>query len=252
MPGLARGDRRRAPAAARLHLSPRVPPALDREVVLDADRAATARARGQRADHPRCARRRAGARDARGRHRGQGGGQPVLSGGAGPAVPGGAWALGPHRVPGPIQEVLLARIGRLPHEDRELLQTGAVVGKDVSVAVLRALGGLRDDVLQGALARLTRSEFLYETGAGPDAEYSFKHTLTHEVSYESLAPERRRELHAGITAAIERLHPDRLAEHAERLAHHASRGEVWDKTVAYMRQAGAKALAASAYREAVT
>jgi DNA-binding NtrC family response regulator/tetratricopeptide (TPR) repeat protein len=161
-------------------------------------------------------------------------------------------APSPIRVPDTIQEVLLARIGRLPHEDRELLQTGAVVGKNVSVAVLRALGGLRDDTLQGALTRLTRAEFLYETGAGPDAEYSFKHTLTHEVAYESLAPERRRELHAGITAAIERLHPDRLAEHAERLAHHASRGEVWDKTVAYMRQAGAKALAASAYREAVT
>jgi predicted ATPase len=106
-------------------------------------------------------------------------------------------APSPIRVPDTIQEVLLARIGRLPHEDRELLQTGAVVGKNVSVAVLRALGGLRDDTLQGALTRLTRAEFLYETGAGPDAEYSFKHTLTHEVAYESLAPERRRELHAG-------------------------------------------------------
>jgi tetratricopeptide (TPR) repeat protein len=161
-------------------------------------------------------------------------------------------ALPPVGVPDTIQEVLLARIGRLPPEDRDLLQTVAVVGKDVSVEVVRALGGLRDDALQGALTRLTRAEFLYETGAGPDAEYSFKHTLTHEVAYESLAPERRRELHASIAATIERLHPDRLVEYAERLAHHASRGEVWDKTVAYMRQSGVKALAASAYREAVT
>jgi tetratricopeptide (TPR) repeat protein len=36
------------------------------------------------------------------------------------------------------------------------------------------------------------------------------------------------------------------------LAHHAFRGEVWEKAVTYLRQAGAKALARSAYREAVT
>src|SRR5262249_33456939 len=49
-------------------------------------------------------------------------------------------ALAPVDVPDTIQEVLLARIGRLPHEDRELLQMGAVVGKDLSVAVVKALG----------------------------------------------------------------------------------------------------------------
>ncbi len=34
--------------------------------------------------------------------------------------------------------------------------------------------------------------------------------------------------------------PDRLAEQVDRLAHHALRGEVWDKAVAYCRQAGAQ------------
>jgi tetratricopeptide (TPR) repeat protein len=44
---------------------------------------------------------------------------------------------------------------------------------------------------------------------------------------------------------------DRIAEQVERLAHHALRGEVWDKALLYCRQAGEKALAQSAYREAV-
>jgi tetratricopeptide (TPR) repeat protein len=52
--------------------------------------------------------------------------------------------------------------------------------------------------------------------------------------------------------AIEARYPDRLAEQVERLAHHAVRGEVWEKAVTYLQQAGAKALARSAYREAVT
>jgi tetratricopeptide (TPR) repeat protein len=42
-----------------------------------------------------------------------------------------------------------------------------------------------------------------------------------------------------------------VAEQVERLAHHALRGEVWDKALAYCRQAGEKALARSAHREAV-
>ena len=47
--------------------------------------------------------------------------------------------------------------------------------------------------------------------------------------------------HANVVKAIESLHADRLNEHLERLADHAVRGEVWDKAVAYLRQAGAKA-----------
>ena len=60
-----------------------------------------------------------------------------------------------------------------------------------------------------------------------------------------------RVLHARIADAIERLYRDRLAEQVERLAHHALRGEVWDRALTYFRQAGAKAFARAANREAV-
>ena len=102
-----------------------------------------------------------------------------------------------------------------------------------------------------ALAHLQAAEFLYETRLFPDHAYTFKHALTHEVAYNSLLQERRRGLHVGIVEALERLAADRLTEQVERLAHHALRGEVWDKAVVYFRQAGEKALAQSAYREAV-
>ncbi len=49
------------------------------------------------------------------------------------------------------------------------------------------------------------AEFLYEAGLFPDLEYSFKHALTHEVTYGGLLQERRRELHARIVDAIETL-----------------------------------------------
>ena len=87
--------------------------------------------------------------------------------------------------------------------------------------------------------------------SSPTCIYTFKHALTHEVAYGSLLQERRRALHARIVEALEGLYGDRLAEQVERLAHHALRGEVWDKALAYCRQAGEKAMARSAYREAV-
>jgi tetratricopeptide (TPR) repeat protein len=72
----------------------------------------------------------------------------------------------------------------------------------------------------------------------PDAAYTFKHALTHEVAYSSLVGERRRALHAGVVDAIERLYPDRLAEHHDRLVHHSFRGEIWNKALAYLRELG--------------
>jgi tetratricopeptide (TPR) repeat protein len=71
------------------------------------------------------------------------------------------------------------------------------------------------------------------------------------VAYGSLLQERRRVLHAQIVEAIEALYADRVVEQVERLTHHAQRGEVWDKALPYCRQAGEKALAHSAHREAV-
>ena len=92
---------------------------------------------------------------------------------------------------------------------------------------------------------------LYETCLLPEHTYTFKHVLTHEVAYGSLLQEQRRLLHTRIVEAMEQLASHRQADQVERLAHHARRGEVWPKAFLYSRQAGAKALAGSAYREAM-
>jgi class 3 adenylate cyclase/tetratricopeptide (TPR) repeat protein len=156
------------------------------------------------------------------------------------------------QIPPTAQAILASRIDRLAPEDKRLLQAAAVIGKDVPLAVLEAIAEVAVDTLAEGLDRLRAAEFLYETRLFPDVEYTFRHALTHEVAYGSLLAERRGVLHARIVKAIERLYPDRLSEHAERLAHHAVRGNVPDKAVEYCRQAGAKALARSANREAAS
>jgi class 3 adenylate cyclase/tetratricopeptide (TPR) repeat protein len=155
------------------------------------------------------------------------------------------------QVPSTVQAVLAARIDRLPPAEKHVLQTAAVVGKYAPFAVLREVADVPEEVLRRCLAGLRAAEFLYESSLFPDLEYGFCHALTHEVAYGSLLLGRRRVLHAEIVAAVERLYRDRLPEQAERLAYHAFRGELWEKAVNYLRQAGAKACGLSAYRQAI-
>ncbi|MGH7345439.1 MAG: ATP-binding protein, partial [Candidatus Rokuibacteriota bacterium] len=156
----------------------------------------------------------------------------------------------PMTVPDTVEEVLGGRIDRLAAEERRLLEVASVVGKDVPFAVVHAVAGLPEDVLLRSFERLKSAEFLYETSPGPETEYTFKHTLTHEVAYGRLLAEPRRALHARIAEAIERLYPTRLADHVERLAHHTFEGEAWAKAHAYLHQTGTKAFTRCAHQEA--
>jgi tetratricopeptide (TPR) repeat protein len=109
---------------------------------------------------------------------------------------------------------------------------------------------LPEENIRRGLTHLQASEFLYEIRLFPDLEYTFKHALTYEVAYSSLLQERRKALHATIVSAIERLYPDRIEEQVELLARHALRGELWEKAVLYLKQAGHKTAWRSAYQEA--
>jgi len=162
-----------------------------------------------------------------------------------------ARALPSIQVPATVQAVLAARIDRLSLEEKQLLQTAAVIGTEVPLALLQAIAEVPEAPLRLGITHLQAAEFLYETRLFPEIEYTFKHALTQQVAYETLLQERRRALHARIVGALETLTRDQVAEQAERLAHHALRGEVWDKALVYFRQAGEKAIAQSSYREAV-
>jgi tetratricopeptide (TPR) repeat protein len=125
-----------------------------------------------------------------------------------------------------------------------------VIGKDVPLSLLEALGVEPPDVVRHALSEMQAAEFLYQTRLFPEAEYTFKHALTHEVAYGSLLQERRRALHGEVLAAMERLHAGRLDEHLDRLALHAVRSESWDKAAAHGAEAGARAMGRWALRGA--
>ena len=124
-----------------------------------------------------------------------------------------------------MQAVLAARIDALPAADKHLLQEAAVIGHDVPFALLHAICGLTEDELRSLLDNLQAAEFLYSTQLFPDLQYTFKHALTHDVAYSGVLHERRREIHARVVDATEKLYADRLGEQVERLAYHAVQGD---------------------------
>jgi predicted ATPase len=88
-----------------------------------------------------------------------------------------AQALPTIQVPATVQAVLAARIDRLPPEDKRLLQTAAVLGTEVSFALLQAIAEAPEEALHRGLAHLQAAEFLYETSLFPERVYTFKHAL---------------------------------------------------------------------------
>jgi class 3 adenylate cyclase/tetratricopeptide (TPR) repeat protein len=154
------------------------------------------------------------------------------------------------QVPPTVQAILAARIDRLPLEEKHLLETAAVIGKDFAFSLLEAIADEADSTLRAQLDHLQAAEFLYETSLFPDLEYTFKHALTHEVAYGGLLHERRRVMHGRVLDALERHRSTRLGGQVEQLAHHAVRAEAWERAIPYLRQSGARAMGRSAYGEA--
>jgi predicted ATPase len=99
------------------------------------------------------------------------------------------------RIPPTVQGIIASRIDRLPADEKELLQTVAVIGTEFNLGVARAVSGKSDDDLNRMLNDLQLAEFIYEQPGVGDIEYTFKHALTHDVAYKSVLTERRRLLH---------------------------------------------------------
>ena len=154
------------------------------------------------------------------------------------------------KIPPTVQGILAARIDRLPPDAKDLLQALAVIGREFSQSLIRAVVPKPDDELRRLLNDLQLGEFIYEQPAVGDVEYIFKHASTQEVSYNSLLLERRKAIHERVGEAIETLNQSRVEEHLPELAHHYKQARNAAKAVHFLRRAADQAAARSALSEA--
>ena len=161
----------------------------------------------------------------------------------------GGEAGGLQAIPPTLQQSLAARLDRLG-EARGVAQIGAVLGRDFAYALLRALGGVDDSTLQSALDRLAEADLLIAEGAGPGANYRFKHALIQDAAYDSLLKSRRQALHRRA-AEVLRDQPERAAAEPEIIAHHFTEAGLDDLAIEWWGKAGDQALRRSAFQEAI-
>jgi len=158
--------------------------------------------------------------------------------------------LGDLRIPLTVQAMLAARIDRLPAAEKELLQTLSVIGKEPALELIRRVTGKEVEQLDPLLKNLQLGEFIYEQPSFAGAEYTFKHALTQEVTYNSLLVERRRTVHEKTGNAIEAFFSQRLEDHYAELARHFLRSEDAAKAIRYAQLAADQALNRASLSEA--
>src|ERR1700737_4772621 len=162
-----------------------------------------------------------------------------------------ARSLSQLRLPPTVQGILASRIDRLSAEQKELLQTLAVIGRESPLGLIREVASKAEAQLERMLTDLRAAEFIYEQPVLTDAEYIFKHALTQEVAYNSLLIGRRKLLHERAGRALESMFADQLDDHLSKLAHHYSRSDNVSKAVEYLGRAGQQALQRSAHADAI-
>ena len=155
-------------------------------------------------------------------------------------------------IPSTIQDVIMARVDSLPEGAKEVLQTGSVIEREFSYALIKRVKGLPEQELLSYLSVLRDSELLYERGIYPESSYIFKHALTREAVYDSILVKRRKKLHELVADSIEELFKEDIQGYYGLLAEHFIESENYEKGAEYSRLADKKAEKAASFPDAIS
>jgi class 3 adenylate cyclase/predicted ATPase len=162
-----------------------------------------------------------------------------------------AWTLtvkAANLLPPALENLLVARIDRLPEGPRRLAQVAAVMGRTFPVRVLDRVA--ESDDVEAELAVLFRADVVRELRRYPELECSFRHGLVQEAALSTMTAARLQELHGRVAAAIEELFAGSLDDYLELIAHHYARSQDFPKALDYLERAGEKAAALDAGAQA--
>ena len=163
-----------------------------------------------------------------------------------------AKSLSTIQIPSTVQAVLASRIDRLPPDQKDLLQTLAIIGKEFPFRLVREVSGKSDEELQGLLSELQMAEFIYEQPAISDVAYVFKHALSQQVASGSSLLERRRVLHERVARVLAAQFAEIAETQPELVAHHYTEAGLGADAIPYWERAGKRALQRWANGEAIS
>lgn len=153
-------------------------------------------------------------------------------------------------IPGSVQEVVMARLDRLPVEDRQLVEVAAAIGPTFAQPILAHVAG--KEGLETRLAELVDAALIVPAPArGGHAKYRFRHPVVQEVTYARLLAASRVALHGKIAAAIELLLTENAPGYFALLAYHYGLADDSERAEQYLFRAGEEAARAAASSEAL-
>ena len=153
-------------------------------------------------------------------------------------------------IPDSLQALLMERVDRLGPA-KEIVQTGAAIGRDFTYELVRATVDATDSQLRQALDLFVASGLMFQEGEIPNATYHFKHALVQEASYSTLPKKPRRLLHARIAKALESRFAERVKLEPELLAYHYEEAGLAGPAVEYWFRAARRDAERSANSEAL-
>lgn len=152
-------------------------------------------------------------------------------------------------IPATLQDSLLARLDKLASV-RELVQVGAILGREFSFELLQAVTQKDVEGLENDLRKVVDAELLYQKGVPPKANYQFKHALIQDAAYSTLLKSNRHQWHHKIALVLEEQFPHLSAAQPELLAYHLTEAEVTEKAIEKWQEAGVQNIAGHAMVEA--
>ena len=154
-------------------------------------------------------------------------------------------------IPNTINDLLIARIDRLEENNRELIKTASVIGRNFFYRILKGVAASIEDI-DLRLSYLKNIQLILERQRLDEIEYLFTHALAQEATYASILLEKRKSLHLKIAKAIENVFSDNIRDFYGVLSYHYLNGEDLAKAEEYLIKSGEEALNSSASSEAIT
>ncbi|MBI3368651.1 MAG: AAA family ATPase, partial [Burkholderiales bacterium] len=162
-------------------------------------------------------------------------------------------ALQALELPTSLHSLVLSRMDRLALSQQRGLKAAAIIGREFKDGELHGycptLGSA--EAVRADLIELDRLGFTPRQPDAPQPSHVFKHLVTLEVSYESIAHDTRIRLHEDYARYVVGQYPDQLGALAPQLAHHFERALCRDEAGHYLRKAGEQAAAGFANEEAL-
>lgn len=154
-------------------------------------------------------------------------------------------------IPATLQASLLARIDRLGVHAKEVIQIGAVIGREVPLDLLTKVVETKEHLLAEGLRQLVASELFFQSGTAANVSYSFKHALVQDSVYDSMLGEVRRQHHLDIAATMVDGFPEIVETAPELIAYHFTEARSYDDAITYWHRAGKRSAGRSADAESV-